>query len=202
MKSFFAKPKELLKDKKAVFGLTSVQQFFSIILGLALLAYVIVVIMGTLSGSTVIPAASLSGLINNETGFLNSSGDFLNVFANGTLGASNPVLLTVYNTSTAAVLLPAANYSLNTVTGLVTNGTAVTYTNVNFTYTFNYNSQAFNQANNILTNTSTGITGFFSSINPVYAILAILVIILVLVVLVRTVTGSTATGGQASRPQL
>lgn len=48
------------KDKKAVFGLTSVQQFFAIILGVALLAYVIVVIMGTLSSSSILTAGSLA----------------------------------------------------------------------------------------------------------------------------------------------
>ena len=105
--------RKIAKDKKAVFGLTSVQQFFSIILGLALLAYVIVVIMGTLSSSSILTAGST----------------------------------------------------------------------------------AQNQTNNILNNVSSGITGFFSSINPVYAILAILVIILVLVVLVRVVTSSTQGGG-------
>lgn len=52
--------KQLFKEKKAVFGLTSVQQFFAIILGLALLAYVIVVIMGTLANSSILPASSLA----------------------------------------------------------------------------------------------------------------------------------------------
>jgi len=108
--------KKLIKDKKGVFGLTSVQSFFAIILGIALLAYVIVVIMGTLSSSSILTTGSLA---KNQTDF-------------------------------------------------------------------------------ILNNVSGGITSFFSSINPVYAILAILVIILVLIVLVRVVTGGTG-GGQ---PQL
>jgi TRAP-type C4-dicarboxylate transport system permease small subunit len=94
-----------LMNKKGVFGLTAVQQFFAIILGIALLAYVIVIIMGTLS------QAHIAG------------------------------------------------------TGTI----------------------ADNQTSAILTNVSTGITSFFGSITPVYAILAVLVIILVLVVLVRVV---------------
>ena len=108
---------QLFKDKKGVFGLNAVQQFFAIILGIALLAYVIVIIMGTLSTSNI-----------------------------------------------------------------VTTG-----------------SNAYNQTQLILNNVSTGITSFFGSINPVYAILAVLVIILVLVVLVRVVTGGTSGG---STPQL
>ena len=47
-------------NKKGVFGLTAVQSFFSIILGIALLAYVIVIIMGTLSTSTIVAANSLA----------------------------------------------------------------------------------------------------------------------------------------------
>lgn len=107
--------RKIIKDKKGVFGLTSVQQFFAIILGIALLAYVIVVIMGTLSSSSILTSGSL----------------------------------------------------------------------------------AKNQSDAILSNVSNGITSFFGSINPVYAILAILVIILVLVVLVRVVTGSTSGGSSA-----
>lgn len=103
-------------NKKGVFGLTSVQQFFAIILGIALLAYVIVVIMGTLDDSSILTAGSI----------------------------------------------------------------------------------ADNQTSNILNNVSSGITDFFSSIDPVYAILAVLVIILVLIVLVRVVTG----GGGGGTPQL
>jgi uncharacterized protein involved in cysteine biosynthesis len=104
--------RKIVKDKKGVFGLSSVQQFFAIILGVALLAYVIVVIMGTLNTSSILTAGS----------------------------------------------------------------------------------NAQNQTSNILNNVSGGVTSFFSSINPVYAILAILVIILVLIVLVRVVSGGSGGG--------
>lgn len=66
--------KKFAKDNKAVFGLTSVQQFFAIILGVALLAYVIVVIMGTLASSSILTAGSVAAnqtnaiLVNVSTG--------------------------------------------------------------------------------------------------------------------------------------
>lgn len=107
---------ELKKDKRGVFGLTAVQQFFAVILGIALLAYVIVIIMGTLQGADILEDGSL----------------------------------------------------------------------------------AQNQTEAILGNVSEGITGFFSSISPVYSILAVLVIILVLVVLVRVVQSPSG----SSTPQL
>ena len=51
---------------------------------------------------------------------------------------------------------------------------------------YTYASSSYN-ANAVLFNVTSGMTSFFSAINPVYAILAVLVIILVLVVLVRVV---------------
>jgi hypothetical protein len=46
--------KDYKKDKRGIFGLTAVQQFFVVILGIALLAYVIVIIMGTLQSANII----------------------------------------------------------------------------------------------------------------------------------------------------
>jgi hypothetical protein len=193
-----------ISNKKGVFGLTSVQQFFAIILGLGLLAYVIVVIMGTLSDSTILPVSSLSGYVINETGgWLNKSGYPL---AQSTLrGFTNPVITRATNV-TDGTAYPAINYTV-TATGVIATSAAIggmnlTTGQVYYSYTYNYNSDSYNNAKDVLTNTSGGITSFFSAINPVYAILAILVIILILVVLVRVVTGGTPTGGQTTAPQL
>jgi hypothetical protein len=68
------------KDKRGVFGLNAVQGFFAIILGIALLAYVIVVIMGTLQSTTILTANSLAA---NQTGFIlgNVSGGITGFFS-------------------------------------------------------------------------------------------------------------------------
>jgi len=73
------------KNKEGVFGLTAVQSFFSIILGLALLAYVIVIIMGTLSSSSIVASGSLAA---------NQTANILNNVSTGITGffsAINPV---------------------------------------------------------------------------------------------------------------
>lgn len=195
MESKIQKIKRIAKDKKAVFGLTSVQAFFAIILGVALLAYVIVVIMGTLNTSTILPSAANTTI--NETGQINTTAYTLK-------GASqvNFVLVTVSAVNgTSGAAIPSSNYTVS-LAGVVTNGTSVSYDKVNFSYTFSYQSVPQAQTGNILSNVSTGITGFFSSITPVYAILAILVIILVLVVLVRVVTGSTESRSDNASPSV
>ena len=51
-------------DKKGVFGLNAIQAFFLIILGIALLAYTIVIIMGVLGEANVVTADSLA---DNQT---------------------------------------------------------------------------------------------------------------------------------------
>ena len=187
----------LLKDRRGVFGLTSVQQFFAIVLGLALLAYVIVVIMGTLANSSIVPSSSLSATVANESGWINSSGDRLNQYT--VLGFANPVIVAAINGSSGVIINPL-NYSVST-DGLLKNSSVspIKWDSVNVTYTYSYNTQTTNNANTILLNTSSGVSSFFGNVSPVYAILAILVIILVLVVLVRVVSGSTAS---QSTPQL
>jgi len=186
--------KKLLKDKKGVFGLTSVQAFFAIILGLALLSYVIIIIMGSLQGTTILSQDSLSKV--NE-----SNGYFLNTTTNTLLQSAQPgfsliSVTQVVNTSDG-VIVTDANY---TVTGGTIVGTGKqNWTDVKISYTYRADSSYQKSLTGITGNTSLGITNFFGNISPVYAILAILVIILVLIVLVRIVQ---APSGTNATPQL
>lgn len=189
--NFKSKVKKFEQDKSAVFGLTSVQAFFAIILAVSLLAYVIVIIMGTLSNSTIIPTQSAT--TTNEAGFLNSTTYTLS--SAGTPGFSSASIRSIINT-TSGLLIPSSNYTLS-ASGVLTN-TSVAWPAVSINYTYSFNSIATVQTNNVLGNVSTGITSFFGAINPVYAILAVLVIILVLVVLVRVVTGRSQGNRQTS----
>jgi uncharacterized membrane protein len=184
---------ELKKDKKGIFGLTSVQQFFVVILGIALLAYVIVIIMGTLQTSSILTYATETTI--NESGQIGYGTTKLA----GTLvpGFGNPVIVKVYNVSEGlTAVIPAGNYTV-TLSGVVYNATSQNWNMTYITYSYNKYSTSQKQTSDILGNTSNGITGFFSNINPIYAILAVLVIILVLVVLVRVV--SSGQGGVGGR---
>lgn len=183
--------KEFLKDKKGVFGLTSVQAFFVIILSISILAYVIVIVLGSLGGTTILSRATTTTY--NQTGWINGTSYNLSapITSKGFTGLS---ILYAFNGSN---LIPAGNYSLSAL-GIVTNTTADTFNFVNFTFSYSSYTAFQNNLDTILTNTSTGVTGFFSSINPVYAILAILVIILVLVVLVRVVQSPSSSRAEAA----
>lgn len=184
---------KLLKDKKGVFGLTAVQAFFTIMLGLALLAYVIVIIMGTLSGTNILN--QLSGSVTNETGaYINTTSYTVD---QSTLSGFAGLTITALYNSTSGGVIGLGNVTTGT-TG-ITNATTTNWNNVSVSYTYTYNSNQQDNLENILGNTSTGISGFFSSISPVWAILAVLVIILVLVVLVRVVQNPERSGAS---PQL
>ena len=177
------------KNKRGIFGLNSVQQFFVIILSVALLAYIIVIVMGVLGGTTILD--SFSATVTNETGgYINETGYTLDQASED--GFSSVSITQISNSTSGQVLL-SGNYTIS-ATGVLTNSSITTWGAVNITYAYSYNSNYQNDLNDILEDTSTGVTGFFSSISPIYAILAVLVIILVLAVLVRVV--STPGGGE------
>jgi len=75
------------KAKEAIFGLTAIQQFFVVILGLALLAFVIVIIMGTLSSANIVPQSNIAYnqtqqiLMNVSTGVTSFFGAINPVYA-------------------------------------------------------------------------------------------------------------------------
>jgi uncharacterized membrane protein len=186
-----------LKDKKGVFGLTAVQSFFAIILGIALLAYVIVIILGTLGGTAILPQSSTS--VTNESVVATSTGASLSVDSLYT--TCSATVTQVLNDSTSTVIA-AGNYSVSGCKiANLTGAYPADKTAWNVTYTAKYDSQSQKNLNGILQNTSSGVTSFFGAINPVYAILAVLVIILVLIVLVRVVQGG-GSGSAGSPPQL
>ena len=93
-------------------------------------------------------------------------------------------------------LTAITDYTINPTTGLFTIvNNDYSWAELFVTWDYNLRTDANNNANAILGNTSTGITQFFVSISPVYSILAVLVIILVLVVLVRVVQTPNGRGG-------
>jgi uncharacterized membrane protein len=208
----------LRKNSRGVFGLNTIQEFFVVLLGVALLAYVIVVIMGALQSSSVLPSLSGSNVneSDNTLGVVYINQTPYTLANSSVLGFTSPSINAIWgaynqsngsaNTNGTGTVIDMYNITIGlgnaslTSTGLLNNATSQVWPNVSISYTFGYNSFSQNQTNAILGTVSVGIISFFSAINPVYAILAVLVIILVLVVLVKVVRAPT--GGQAASVQL
>jgi len=178
-------------NKKAVFGLTAVQAFFAIILAIALLAYVIVIIMGTLGTSSILQQASATAVNESHT-----SADTITL--RSTAGASCGTITAISN-GTGGGSVPLNNFTQTGCSVVNASTRGIWGTNLLFSYPYTQDSTSKNNLDSITSNVSTGVTSFFSSISPVYAILAVLVIILVLVVLVRVVQ---APSGRNTTPQL
>jgi hypothetical protein len=148
--------------------------------------------MGTLQVTPMLPQDSLS--VINETVQLTAAGTTVTKATLSGFGGAAAVTMW----TSGAVAIPASNYTFNSVTGFVSNATVVAYSNAKLSYNYNVDSQSQLNTQYVLKNTSTGVSSFFGSITPVYAILAVLVIILVLVVLVRVVSGGGESGGMGS----
>lgn len=82
---FKAMYNKLKADVRAVFGLNAVQSFFATILGLALLAYVIVIIMGNLQSASIVSTGSLAA---NQTNAILGN---VSTGVTGFFSAINPV---------------------------------------------------------------------------------------------------------------
>jgi len=169
-------------NKKGVFGLTAVQAFFSVLLGLALLAYVIVIIMGTLTDNDILALSSYQAT-NESNAKPTTAGITLNT---GGIGRAVCGTITeAYNGTNQSIAL--ANFTQTGCQVVNASNISLYPATIRFTYPYTATSQSQQDLDNALGNTSSGITSFFSAINPIFAILAVLVIILVLVVLVRVV---------------
>lgn len=181
------KNKKLRNDKRGVFGLTAVQGFFSVVLGIAILAYVMVTMFGTLSN------ANVTGYQNHaSTAVVNETlTNVTTINARSLAGAAyfNPTCtIDICSNVTGGAQIAAGNI---TQVGCTVSSPHPSYNQSDWVCTYNYtyqeNTPYGDRANAVLGNTSIGVANFFGSVSPVYAILAILVIILVLVVLVRVV---------------
>ena len=141
---------KVLNKKKAVFGLSSVQAFFAIILGISLLAYVIVIIAGTLTSNDIL--SDYGATVVNETGYINATGYTL--APSSTRSISSVTIILVNNQT---VTLNSGNYTFSNNDWRIYNSTTKAYSYANITYSYTYRSTAEVQSVGILSNTSTGV---------------------------------------------
>lgn len=118
--------------------------------------------------------AIYSTTINNETGFINSSGYTLATAATGA-GFNSPAIIQVFN-GTGGFIIPSANYTL--VGNSLRNATPTVYTNINVTYSYLHGDVSYGAANKTIVGLGT-FADFWSLI-----VLAIVITIVVGVLLI------------------
>lgn len=195
-------------NRAGEFGLTRVQQFFIILLSVALLAYVIVAITGVLVANPVINTGTDIIAVSNESVNIASArvaGNSINPNVRFMLD-SDHLLFNLVITNGTGFNIPGCifqdeiecdsteNWSFTPETNNLTFGNNSYMVlgggknNITLaSYSFNISGGSA-QVEAILENTSRGIMSFFSAINPVYAILAIFVIITALLVIVHVLS--------------
>jgi len=94
-----------------------------------------------------------STTVTNETGiYINSTGDTV-ATKNGDKTV-NFVVTGAWNYSDGTVI-PAANYTMDATTGVITNATSVTYSTVNISYTYDLGGEAWDGSNDTLSGLGT-----------------------------------------------
>lgn len=175
-----------MKKNKGQMNLETIGKVMVVVLTLAVLFIAALLTVSILTSSSVIPQSSLTATVVNESGFLNTSGYVLTKV--NILGFSNPTVVLMINGS-SGLPVTSGNYTMGT-NGVITNKSAVVWGNVNFTYTYGYNTQTANDANNVANNASYGGALFFTNIPTIFTVLgvaAIIAIIGLLVIVIRRI---------------
>lgn len=179
-------------NKKGQLGLKTAGAFVIGIMILLVIGFLSVVILGSLvdSGDSVLPVNSRN--LYNETVVLNVTGQQLSVFA---LSGRNKecTILIATNYTNKGLTVETANYSEADCIVTATNlDTAYNNTNVNWSYTFQWQDGAGEES---LRNGSAGLASFTSNIPTWFSLLSIVILVLIIVIIINAVRG--AGGGMA-----
>ncbi len=190
-------------NKKGVLGLDTARQFILLILIVAVIAFALVILLGTLKPVTEDLGEERSDSLFNESQTMNQSVTVLDSFDLGLTRYNCAVTNITYNGSRT---LPSTNFSVDsslcTVIYLSSGTTFPNGTAVNVTYSFTARSAS---AKNILQNVSAGTERFFQDAETWFILLSVVIIILIIAVVVVAVgrfgqggavgTGNAISGG-------
>lgn len=139
-------------------------------------------LISTLSGANLLQQGRTTGTVSNETGgWLNSSGYTLDSFDTWLHTAPS---ITAMRNGTDATVISAANYTINSNTGVVTNATALNWASIQIDYTYAIKTKEELSTTMMSTNFTAGVDNISSKIPTVLLIAAIVLILGVLAVLV------------------
>ena len=168
------------KDKKGQAGLIT-----GLIFGIASLVVAVIiafVVVQTLTGADLLDSGEVTSTVSNETSYLNATAYTI---ANEGATTHTYTATAVYcNTSTAYELIPTANYTLSSTTGVLTRAGAEAYTDCLTSYTYKtYTDQEYSSIL-LAGNFTEGIDNVSGKVPTVLLVAAIVLILGVLVLLV------------------
>ena len=163
----------ILKEVFAFVGIAFL--LLGVLFGMQIMTF----IFGNLGTTTSSFDAALNPIIN-ETGFINQSGYTL--VGASDVGFANPSISLAKN-ATSDLAIGAGNFTVNTTTGIVRNITNITWSSVNFTYTYNSDSIAKITADAVTNNSLTSIATYTAQADTQFNTTAIAITLLVLIAL-------------------
>ena len=118
-----------------------------------------------------------SATVDSENGHINGTGYFL--ARNTEPGFTNPSITAVWNVSDN-IEIEAANYTVSNL-GLVLNATIEERSNVNFTYTYDSNSEARVVSDTVVNNSLVSIRTYSNQSNTQFTTVAIAITLIILI---------------------
>jgi len=181
-----------IKNKKGILGIDVVKSFMIGILALAIIAIAIVIIMNALDISSLTPASS--GSASNETLLsVNETGSF---FANS---IRNSVVCSVFEVrnATTPITIASGNYTVNNCLISYSAPEDSSFNNSLWNVSYTYTYDDFEGVDEVIANTSQGVTDFFSNAPTFFVLLGVVVIILIISIVVISVNNFGTTGGKS-----
>jgi hypothetical protein len=164
-------------DKQGQVGLNVAKAVILVLLGLGVLAFVLVIVLSQFNSTSLVPLTTYS--VANETGRINGNATLTTVgyqLAGAlTSGFNSLTIVRAYN-NTDATLITSGNWTIDS-SGNILNATAANWKDVNFTYTYNAQSNAGKQANNVAGNVTNGTSGFFGNTGVWFNLLGVVIIV-------------------------
>ena len=168
-----------------------------LVFGVASLVIAIIiafVIVSTLTGAGLFEGDRTSATTTNESGFINlTTYTLANFNSDTTKGIS--IISIVNATDGDGTTVASANYTLDTITGIITNATTSTFASVNITYSVTTGSIEELSTEGLSANFSEGVDEVSKKVPTVLLIAAIILILGILVVLVGVWNRMNMSGG-------
>ena len=166
---------------------------------IALVLVITLILFGNLSGNV--------GWDDSSATYINETGAWVNATLYTVTGQSTTAftgfsVTGIWNYTDGTVIL-AANYTINSAAGTITNATSVVYSDVNLSYTITYSSQANINTESVIGNYSESAVNTaaqFPVIGTIVGIALLLVVLIgILVFAVRKMMGLSDMGSSTSK---
>ncbi len=175
-------------DKKGQVGLGTGMKVIVAVLIMAILGFVSIIVLNSLTDSNVAATTGSGSAINETVSNVNHTAIDLNAQE---LPDALCTVTRARNSTDPFTEIVAGNFTITDCTIVLASGDTSEYNNTDWliTYTFTYN-----KVDAINSNITTGVSDFFSNAGTWFSLLAIVIIILIVVIVMRSVSSGKGGG--------